>query len=47
LFVYSSNTPFPQTFPGDTHGQTRFRAYAVLNHNGNMSAAARTLRGAA
>lgn len=47
LFVYSSNTPFDQTTPGDQHGYTRFRAYAVLNHKGDMSAAARTLRAGA
>jgi hypothetical protein len=40
LFVYSSNTPFEQTGAGDRHGYTRFRAYALLNHGNNMSAAA-------
>ncbi|MFD1547702.1 bifunctional DNA primase/polymerase [Nonomuraea guangzhouensis] len=44
LFVYSSNTPFEQTTTGDQHGYTRFRAYAVLNHAGDLSAAARALR---
>lgn len=44
LFVYSPNTPFPVTEAGDVHGITRFRAYAVLNHGGDMSAAARALR---
>lgn len=47
LFVYSPNTPFEVTEPGNTHGYTKFRAYAVLNHDGDMSAAARTLRGVA
>jgi hypothetical protein len=45
LFVYSPNTLFEQTAAGDRHGYTRFRAYAVLNHNGDMKAAARSLRG--
>ncbi len=44
LFVYSPNTPFTQTTPGDPHGYTRFRAYAVLNHGGDLSAAARAAR---
>jgi hypothetical protein len=43
LFVYSPNTPFEVTESGDRHGQTKFRAYAVLNHNGDMRAAARSL----
>ena len=44
LFVYSPNTPFDVTEPSDPHGYTRFRAYAVLNHGGDLSAAARALR---
>jgi hypothetical protein len=43
LFVYSPNTPLPVTEAGDPRGITRFRAYAVLDHNGDLSAAARTL----
>lgn len=43
LFVYSTNTPFEATTAGDRHGYTRFRAFAVLNHAGNLSAAARSL----
>ncbi len=43
LFVYSTNTTFHVTEPGDAHGYTRFRAYAVLNHNGDLRAAARAL----
>jgi len=39
LFVYSPNTDFPVR-----QGQTRFRAYAVLNHGGDLSAAGRELR---
>jgi hypothetical protein len=46
LFVYSPNTPFTVTTPGDPHGYTRFRAYAVLEHGGDLSAAARALRAA-
>lgn len=44
LFVYSPNTPFEVTEAGDVHGYTRFRAYAVLHHHGDLSAAARQLR---
>jgi hypothetical protein len=45
LFVYSPNTQFDVTEPGNACGYTKFRAYAVLDHNGDMSAAARALRG--
>lgn len=41
LFIYSPNTPFDVTEPGDVHGYTRFRAWAVLNHRGDLRAAAR------
>lgn len=44
LFVYSPNTPFDTTEPGNPHGYTKFRAYAVLDHGGDMSAAAKALR---
>jgi hypothetical protein len=44
LFVYSQATPFTPTEPGAPHGYTRFRAYAVLEHAGDLRAAARTLR---
>jgi len=51
LFVYSPNTDFDVTEQSDPHGYTRFKAYAVLEHGGDMSAAARhlaqTRRGAA
>jgi Bifunctional DNA primase/polymerase, N-terminal len=47
LFVYSPNTPFDMTVPGDPHGYTKFRAYGVLDHRGDLSAAARALRGQA
>jgi hypothetical protein len=43
LFVYSSNTPFNVTTPGDIHGYTKFRAYAVLNHRSDLSAAAKAV----
>lgn len=46
LFVYSTGTPFEPTQPGAPHGYTRFRAWAVLNYGGDLSAAARALRGA-
>lgn len=45
LFVYSPNTPFDTTESGDPKGYTRFRAYAVLHHGGNLSAAAKALQG--
>lgn len=44
LFVYSPNTPFEITEALNAHGYTRFRAYAILNHHGDMRAAARKLR---
>lgn len=47
LFVYSPNTPFEVTEAASPRGYTRFRAYAILNHNGDLRAAARALRGAA
>ena len=45
LFTYSPNTPFEETVAGDPRGTTKFRAYALLNHGGDMSAAARDLAG--
>jgi Bifunctional DNA primase/polymerase, N-terminal len=45
LFVYSQATPFAPTEPGAPHGYSRFRAYAVLEHGGDLRAAARALRG--
>lgn len=45
LFVYSTNTDFEVTAAGDKHGVTRFKAYAVLNHGGDMSAAYQHLKG--
>jgi Bifunctional DNA primase/polymerase, N-terminal len=47
LFVYSTNTTFEPTEASSPRGYTKFRAYAVLNHGGNLTAAARALRGAA
>jgi hypothetical protein len=44
LFVYSSETVFEATEPSNPKGYTKFRAYARLNHDGDMSAAARALR---
>lgn len=43
MFVYSTGTVFDETTEGDPHGYTRFRAYALLNHDGDMSAAARAV----
>jgi hypothetical protein len=47
LFVYSAATPFQPTEAGAPRGYSRFRAYAVLEHGGDLRAAARALRGAA
>lgn len=44
LFVYSPNTPFDVTAPGDAHGVTRFAAYTLLDHDGDASEAARGAR---
>jgi len=43
LFVHSTSTVFDETSEGDPHGYTRFRAYALLEHDGDLSAAARTV----
>jgi hypothetical protein len=45
LFVWSTNTAFEVTTVGDAHGYTKFKAYAVLNHGGDTSAAAHTIKG--
>lgn len=47
LFVYSPNTAFDPTEAGNPRGYTKFRAYAVLDHGGDMRAAARALQGVA
>ena len=44
LFVYSAATPFQPTEAGAPHGYSRFRAYAVLEHGGDLRAAARALQ---
>jgi hypothetical protein len=44
LFVYSTETPFQETENGDVQGYTKFRAWAVLEHHGDLSAAARAAR---
>jgi hypothetical protein len=44
LFVYSPNTHFEPTGPDDKNGYTKFRAWAVLEHNGDLSAAAGAAR---
>jgi hypothetical protein len=46
LFVYSQATPFTPTEAGAPRGYSRFRAYAVLEHGGDLRAAARALRDA-
>jgi hypothetical protein len=45
LFVYSPNTPFDVTESGSPAGVTKFKAYSILNHGGDLSAAARALKG--
>jgi hypothetical protein len=47
LFVYSPNTPFDVTEPSDPRGYTPFRAFALLEHGGDLKAAAHALKGAA
>ena len=44
LFVYSAATLFQPTEAGAPHGYSRFRAYAVLEHGGDLRATARALR---
>jgi Bifunctional DNA primase/polymerase, N-terminal len=44
LFVYTTSTVFEPTTGGDPHGYTRFRAYIELNHRGDLSAAAQSIR---
>lgn len=44
LFVYSSSTDFEESEEGDPHGYTRFRAFALLDHDGELSAAAGAAR---
>ena len=44
LFVYSQATPFEPTEAGAPHGYSRSRADAVLEHRGDLRAAARTLQ---
>jgi hypothetical protein len=44
LFVYSDNTVFEQTEEGGPNGYTKFRAWALLEHGGDLSAAARAAR---
>lgn len=43
LFIFSPNTPFDITEGGNPHGYTKFRAYAILEHDGDLKAAARAL----
>jgi hypothetical protein len=44
LFVYTTNTALEPTGAGDPHGYTKFRAWAELEHGGDLSAAARAAR---
>jgi hypothetical protein len=39
--VYSTNTLFEPTEAENPHGYTRFRAWALLSHGGDLSAAAK------
>jgi hypothetical protein len=47
LFNYSPNAGLPVVGEGGKNGLTRFRAFALLNHGGDLSAAAQALKGAA
>jgi|DEB0MinimDraft_3_1074331.scaffolds.fasta_scaffold04975_4 hypothetical protein len=44
LFVYTPNTDLEQTEEGSPSGHTRFRAWAVLEHDGDLKRAARSAR---
>jgi hypothetical protein len=44
LFVYSPNTPFDVTYPSEPHGYTPFRAYATLEHSGDLQTAGKIVR---
>lgn len=44
LFVYTPNTDLEQTEEGSPNGHTRFRAWAVLEHAGDLKRAARSAR---
>lgn len=44
LFSYSTNLPFETTGSGDPHGYTKFHAYAILRHGGDLAEAASTIR---
>jgi hypothetical protein len=43
LFVWSTSTALEPSEPGNPKGYTRFRAYAVLNHGGDLRTAARAI----
>jgi hypothetical protein len=44
LYVWSPNTPFEISEAGNPHGHSKFDATAVLNHDGDVTAALRSLR---
>jgi replicative DNA helicase len=44
LFVYSANTMLNETEEGDPAGHTKFKAWSMLEHDGDMSASARIAR---
>ena len=44
LYVYSTNTDFEPTTYGNPKGYSKFHAYAVFNHDGDMKRAAKELR---
>ena len=44
LFVYTTATPFEPTEAGVPHGYSKFRAYAVLEHGGDLRDAAQALQ---
>ena len=44
LFIFSTSTQFEPTGAGAPRGATKFRAFALLEHGGDLSAAARAAR---
>jgi hypothetical protein len=46
LFVYSPNTPFPVTEPGDPNGVTLFSALEILDYGGDRKRCVQALRDA-
>lgn len=43
-FVYSTNAPFEPSGSANTHGDTKFRAFGLLKHDADLTAAAGAIR---